>query len=195
MALKLYLASTSPRRKDLLTTLGIPFEVIAPSFIEQATNLPAGEEALRFAEQKARSVAPQHPDALILGCDTLIACAGQKLGKPRDAADASRILQLLSGRTHQVHTALFLLETKNGAFKKHLETTRVTFRPLTDTEITAYIATGEPFGKAGGYAIQGKARPFVTKIDGDEDAVIGLPLKVLKQWLDDDLPRFFCPDA
>ncbi|MBI2082035.1 MAG: septum formation protein Maf [Deltaproteobacteria bacterium] len=181
--MKLYLASTSPRRKNLLARLGIPFEVVPPTFLEHETTLTPSEETLLFAEEKARSIASPPPNALILGCDTLIACDGQKLGKPEDAADAKRILKILSGKTHEVHTALFLLDTQNGSSKRHLETTRVTFRRLSDPEIATYVATGEPFGKAGAYAIQGRARGFITKIEGDEESVIGLPLKILRGWL------------
>lgn len=178
----LLLASTSPRRKDLLQSLGVPFKIVAPKFEETPTSLAPTAECLLFAEEKARSVLADHPDAWVLGSDTLIDCDGEKLGKPIDTEDAVRILTKLSGRTHLVHTAVVLLG--GGKESKHVETARVTFRAMTETEIRSYIATGEPMGKAGAYAVQGRARGlFITNVEGDEEAVIGLPVALVKSWL------------
>jgi septum formation protein len=178
----LILASTSPRRKDLLSRLGIPFDIVEPSCEETSTTLRAEEECLHFAEEKARSVAVLRPGALILASDTLISCDDEKLGKPKDDEDAFHILKKLSGRTHEVHTAVVLLGGEKEL--KHVETAKVTFRPMTDDEIRAYVSTGEPMGKAGAYAVQGRARSlFIENVEGDEEAVIGLPVALVAKWL------------
>jgi septum formation protein len=185
----LYLASTSPRRKDLLSRLKIPFLVVPPPFEETPTELPARDEALLFAERKARSVAEvimkSGGEGWVLGADTLIACEGEILGKPKDEKDACRILRRLSGRTHEVHTSVALLDVATSKVLRHgVETARVTFRPMTDEEIRSYVATGEPMGKAGAYAVQGKARSlFIENVEGDEEAVVGLPIALVAKWL------------
>ena len=179
----LVLASTSPRRIELLKSLGIDFQTVAPPFEETPTSLQAGEEALYFAEQKARSVADRCPNSLVLASDTLIECEGEKLGKPKDKNDAERMLKHLSGKTHNLYTAVVLLNTAKGSLKKHLETVKVTFKPLSQVQIDDYVASGEPMGKAGGYAIQEKGNELVQKIEGDINAVIGLTLKLIKEWL------------
>lgn len=180
---KIILASTSPRRRELLETLKIPFEVIAPRFEETPTDLAAADEALHFAEQKAKSVAALCPDALVIASDTLIDCEGVKMGKPRDQKEASQMLVQLSGKTHNLYTAVVLLDTKTDVFKKHVEKVLVTFKPLTRKVIENYVATGEPLGKAGAYAIQEKGQTLVEKIEGDIQAVIGLPLGVVREWM------------
>ena len=180
--MKLVLASTSPRRKELLNSLGIPFETAVPSFQERPTSLPAPEEALYFAEQKARSVEKLYPDSWIIAADTLVDCGGV-MGKPSRHEEAVEMLQRLSGKTHQVFTAVVLLDSGTGEMKSHVERAEVTFRKLSMKEIRDYVATGEPFGKAGGYAVQGEGRRLIVKVTGDEEAVIGLPLKPLRQWL------------
>lgn len=181
--MKLYLASTSPRRKELLQTLGIPFEVIAPIFKEEATDLRPEEEVLAFAEAKARSVASRCLEALVIGSDTLVVCDGKKFGKPRDIPEARRMLEALSGRTHEVLTAVVLLNTRDENLKKHLSLAKVRFRILTSQEIDHYIATGEPMDKAGAYAVQGKGSDFIASIEGDVNTVIGLTLEPLRVWL------------
>lgn len=180
---KLYLASTSLRRRELLRTLDIRFEVCPPQFEEKPTSRSARDEVLYFAEQKAKSVMAHCPNALILASDTLVACGKNKIGKPRDAAEAVTILRELSGKKHTVYTALVLIDTQNGSLRREVEDTQVIFRTLSDQEIQDYVATGEPLGKAGAYAIQGKARVFVTGIEGEEEVVIGLPLKTVVKWL------------
>lgn len=181
---KLYLASTSPRRQELLSRLELPYEVIDPQFQEMPTRLSAEEECLWFAEAKARSVKSLCPNALVMGCDTLIECGGEKIGKPSTASEATRILEKLSGRTHRVLSSVVLLDTRDDSLWKHLEIGRVTFRRLTADEIDAYVATGEPMGKAGAYAVQGLARDrLIERMEGEEEAIIGLPLGILKRWL------------
>jgi nucleoside triphosphate pyrophosphatase len=181
---KLFLASTSPRRRDLLGTLKIPFQVVEPLYEESPSGLPPSEECLLFAEGKARSVASRCGEGFVLGADTLIECEGVILGKPKDAEDAVRILSQLSGKTHRVHTAVILLDTQTGRMRRHVETAKVSFRRMTGQEIRDYVATGEPQGKAGAYAVQGRARQlFIENVEGDEEAVIGLPVALVKQWL------------
>ncbi|HSA60194.1 MAG TPA: Maf family protein [bacterium] len=184
-----YLASTSPRRKDLLSRLKIPFVVVAPPFEETPTSLPPRDECLLFAEGKAKSAGEvlrkTVGEGWVLAADTLISCEGEILGKPRDAEDAFRILKRLAGRTHEVHTAVALLDLKTQRIRRHdVETARVTFRPMSEGEIRAYVDTGEPLGKAGAYAVQGAARRlFIENIEGDEEAVIGLPVALVAKWL------------
>jgi septum formation protein len=164
--------------------LEIPFEVISPRFKEMPTDLAAAEEALYFAEQKARSVETLCPDALIIASDTLIDCDGVKIGKPGNAKAAIQMLTRLSGKTHTLYTAVVLLDTQNGELRKHLEKVAVTFKRLTQKTIADYVATGEPLGKAGAYAIQEKGQALLSKVEGDIQAVIGLPLDAIKHWID-----------
>lgn len=181
--MKLILASSSPRRHELLGQLGLPFESAVPLFEEVWTERSPGEEALHFATQKAQVVAPQHPDSLILASDTLIECQGQKIGKPRDRQEAKLILSQLSGQEHRVFSAVVLLNTKDGSLKKHLEKALVTFHILSEKQIEDYVATGEPLDKAGAYAIQGLGRKLVASFQGDLNSIVGLPLAPIRQWL------------
>lgn len=191
MGLKpIVLASTSPRRRELFRRLGVPFEIMAPQFEETPIGRPVEEECLYFAEEKARSVASTRPNAIILAFDTLIDLGGEKLGKPKDEKDAEQILRKLSGKTHRVLTAAVLLDAATGKIQRHVEASQVRFRPMTDEEIRAYVATGEPMGKAGAYAVQGRARGlFIEEVTGDEDSVIGLPLALVKRWLEEFIQR------
>lgn len=171
------LASTSPRRRELLTLAGIPFTVIPSPAEEPAPDrdeLPAAYAA-RMARLKAAAVARNQPGAVVLGADSVVAVGGTILGKPRDAADATRMLELLSGRTHQVVTgcALFGPGPEPEIFTV---STEVLMTPLSEAAIAAYVATGEPMDKAGSYAIQGKAAAFVREIHGSYTNVVGLPL-------------------
>lgn len=181
--MKLYLASTSPRRRELLQSLKIPFDIIKPAFEESPTQLSPAQEALYFAEQKARSVASVCPHSLIIGSDTLIECDGEKLGKPKDTQEARRFLKKLSGRSHSVLTAVVLLNTEDGTLKTHLEKVTVTFHDLVDQDIESSILSGEALDKAGAYAIQEMGKKFIQKIEGEQEVVIGLPLKILRKWL------------
>lgn len=184
MTRELCLASTSPRRRDLLSRLNVAFRVVAPHYEEIPTTRPPEAECLLFAEEKAKSVRSLCPGAWILSSDTMIECEGRGIGKPKDAEDAVAILKILMGKTHEVHTAVVLLNAETGETRRHLETARVTFRHSTEKEIRDYVATGEPMGKAGAYAVQGKARSlFIENVEGDEEAVIGLPVALVKTWL------------
>lgn len=184
--MKLILASTSPRRNEILEMMGVPFTAVSPSFVETPRDdLSPEAEARLFAYEKAKSVAAQFPDALILGCDTLIECEGRKVGKPIDADDAEEMLAFLCGRTHRIYTAVSLLCTTDGTHTEHLETIDVTMRSATHDEIAAYVATGEPLDKAGAYAIQGGGKNFITAIRGDYWAAVGLP----KEWVAHEIQK------
>jgi septum formation protein len=184
----LVLASASPRRQELLRNAGI-------AFVVQATNIPEvpqpGESpkacAERLAREKALAVFRQRPDAFVLGADTVVVVDGQILGKPADAADAARMLGLLSGRTHQVITGVCLaggsLGTGNRVEDVRSETTSVTMVGLTEKDIRSYIATGEPMDKAGAYAIQGVASRWIPRIEGDYFNVVGLPVSLVWRML------------
>ncbi len=173
--MRLILASASPRRRELLTQAGITFEVI-PAHIDetrQASEDPAAY-VQRLALEKAQAIHALHPDAFVLGADTTVEIDGHALEKPTGRADAERMLRLLSGRPHHVHTGLALLSTLDK--RTHLETTSVTFSPIDETELQHYLDTGEPYDKAGAYGIQGYAARWIPRIDGDYFNVVGLPL-------------------
>lgn len=189
------LASASPRRHDILDQLAIPHGILrvpAPDG-EDEPRLP-GEPAADYVRRTARDKAERavawlasggRPDPLpeawpagwreapILGADTTVILDGEVLGKPRDAADAAGMLRRLSGQEHAVHTAVVLAD--GGRFHEAVSISTVRFQPLTDTDIAAYVASGEPFGKAGGYAIQGRAAAFVVHLSGSHSGVMGLP--------------------
>ena len=184
----LVLASASPRRQELLARLGIPFTV-QPSRIPEIhpPGPPAGALAA-VALDKARAVAREWTGgrAVVLGADTEVVLDGHYLGKPRDATDAVRILTELSGRTHEVITGVALVEAPSGREETAAVTTRVTMAVATQEEIAAYVATGEPFDKAGGYAVQGLGARLVARVDGCLTNVIGLPVEttrgLLERW-------------
>ncbi len=183
---QLILASGSPRRRELLGLLGLPFEVQTSDFDEASVptaGLTPGAWVQRLAEGKARAVAAGVTgDALVLGADTTVVLDGAYLNKPADAEDARRMLRALSGRTHTVHTGLCLVEVTGGLIGRVVTDaamTRVTFDTLTEPVIAAYVATGEPLDKAGAYGIQGKALAFIPGIQGDYFNVVGLPLNRL----------------
>ena len=140
----------------------------------------------RLAEEKARAAAPQiHEPAIIIGADTAVELGRRILGKPRDATEAREMLSFLCGRTHRVLTGLCLLRVPEAVVRSAVENTRVTFAPLTQEEIADYVASGEPFDKAGGYAIQGRAGRYITRIEGCYFNVVGLPLARLYALLND----------
>ncbi|HTZ72491.1 MAG TPA: nucleoside triphosphate pyrophosphatase [Candidatus Aquilonibacter sp.] len=182
--MRLILASGSPRRAEILRNAGFSFEV-CPAHVDESLrpNESAAAYVLRLAESKAESVAGRvkPPDAaLVMGADTTVVCAGEILGKPGDAAEAVEMLRKLSGAAHEVLTGLAIINTLTKERALHVETTRVTFLALSPEEIDRYIATGEPFDKAGGYGIQGIGGRFVSRIEGCYFNVMGLPLS--KTW-------------
>ncbi len=180
------LASGSPRRRELLEMLGLKDLIVCPAQGEEraAPGLAPGELVIALAGAKAAEVAAQFgPDDLILAADTVVALPGRILGKPHSEAEAAEMLRALSGRSHFVYTGLVL--RRGECILVEMEETKVFFRPLSDREIRAYIATGEPMDKAGSYGIQGKGSLFVEGLEGDYFNVMGLPLcrlgKMLKE--------------
>ncbi|MEO7647481.1 MAG: Maf family protein [Gemmatimonadaceae bacterium] len=184
MTPKVVLASASPRRRELLTLVGIE-HVVLPSNIDETMKpgeLPA-EHALRLAVEKACAVARSHPDAVVIGADTVVVLDGKVLGKPPTLEVAREMLHALNGRTHTVITAVAV--AYGGLTREVAEEVAVTFRRLNDDEIDAYVATREGMDKAGAYGIQGFGATIVERIEGDFFAVMGLPLVRLTALLRD----------
>ncbi len=186
-SLPLILASASPRRKELLTLLGRPFEVIPSDYEEVLPEAhPHPEElAAHLATAKALEVAERYPEAVVIGADTIVALNMKIYGKPADRVDVVRMLEELSGRTHQVITAVTVTFPREGQRWMHslAATTDVTFRRLELAEMEAYAATDEPHDKAGAYAIQGYGGLFIEGIQGDYPNVVGLPVMPLAMLL------------
>ena len=176
--MRLLLASASPRRRELLRNAGFDFDVQASQIVEEMKQGERPEEfARRAAREKAMRIAAYSPRGrLVLGADTVVVVDGETLGKPSDPADAARMLRLLSGRTHQVHTGVCLVRAPDEVKALEHETTLVTFRELDEEEIRGYVESGEPLDKAGAYAVQGLASKFVTRISGCYSNVVGLPV-------------------
>jgi septum formation protein len=209
---ELILASSSPRRQELLREIGIPFQVHAANINEdQMPDESPIEYALRLAREKAQAVAAQYPQSYVLGADTIVVLNGEVLGKPIDHADAVRMLRLLSGCTHEVTTAVSLIAPSATAPNKaapnkaapstvapntargtvaqgtlaetRASTTKVFFREIPEAEIQQYVAGGEPMDKAGAYAIQGGASRWTDRIEGEFSNVVGLPLSLVTEML------------
>ena len=181
--MKIILASASPRRKELMALAGIPFEarpVDADETILCCT--PPEGAVMMLATRKAQLAAEHVPDDLIIGADTIVAVGKHIYGKPDTSEEAFEMLSALSGKTHQVFTGVCIY-TKSGHRNAFCTRTDVTFFPLSEEEIRAYIATGEPMDKAGAYGIQGKGALLVEKIDGDYYNVVGLPISRLVREL------------
>ena len=173
-AAPLLLASTSPQRRAILEQLGIPFDVVAPDYVEHDPPEADAEQLVRdHALGKARSVVEQAAGRPVLGVDTTVVLGGRLYAKPTDAGDAERMLEELGGKTHAVVSGMALITP--GWELVEVELTRVTFRPLTPRDLAVYIAAGEWEGRAGGYAIQGKGAALVERVDGDYLNVVGLP--------------------
>jgi len=173
----LVLASVSPRRLELLRQVGLVPDRIDPADIDEAPRLgelpPA--HALRLAEEKVRTVMPRHPGAYILAADTVVACGRRILPKTEDEASARRCLELLSGRRHRVHGGI-ALASPDGRLVSGRVDSQVAFKRLSETEMTAYLRSGEWLGKAGGYAIQGRAAALIRWVSGSYSNVVGLPI-------------------
>ncbi len=183
---KIILASASPRRKELLSQLGITFTVETAEVEERriAHDVSSPKETVcLLAEAKAKAVLQKQkePHIFVLGADTVVAQENRIFHKPKDEGEAFSMLLSLSGKKHTVYTGFALLEEKEGTLFRHVEAvaTDVFFRTLTEEEIHAYIATGEPMDKAGAYGIQGKGAFLVERVEGDYNAVVGLPLSAL----------------
>jgi septum formation protein len=183
-ARQIILASRSPRRAELLTAAGISFEVLAADVDEtpHANEAPAAYVE-RLAIEKARAVLAMRPGSRVLGADTTVTIDGEILGKPIDEADAIRMLRLLNGRPHEVHTGVALVSA--AGVRSAVDTTRVWFSPMTDEDISWYVATGEPVDRAGAYAIQGFASRFISRIDGSYSNVVGLPVALVSSILNE----------
>ena len=179
------LASQSPRRRELLSMLGLTFEIITADIDETMDpSVPVDQAVAEVCRKKAQAVGEAHPGRLIVAADTIVVVDETKLGKPRSEEEARQMLRSLSGRSHTVMTGFCLWQ--DGRFQTHVEQTRMWFRELSDAEIDAYIATGSPMDKAGAYGIQDQAAVFVERLDGDYYNVMGLPLcsltKCLRKW-------------
>jgi len=172
------LASGSPRRRELLGYMRLPFEVMSTDVDETVAN-PTPDCALELALRKARAAAEAlrpRREGLILAADTVVWCENRLLGKPTDARDAMRMLSLIAGRWHEVYTGVCVLNLADGREETLLECSKVHLVPLAEAEIAAYVATGEPMDKAGAYAIQGLGGAFIDEITGSPSNVMGLPL-------------------
>jgi septum formation protein len=185
---RLVLASGSPRRTEILRNAGFEFEAHATDADEsRRARESAATYVRRIAIAKARAAAEKFAGkggrTIVIGADTVVLANGKILGKPSDVKDARRMLRLLSGKTHRVLTGVAVLSLPDGAERHHVETTRVRFRKMSNAEIDDYIVTGEPFGKAGAYAIQGIGGRYITQIDGCYFNVVGLPLARLCKLL------------
>jgi septum formation protein len=210
---ELILASSSPRRQELLREIGIPFQVHAANINEDQTpGEPPIAYALRLAREKAEAVSKQYPQSYVLGADTIVVLQAEVLGKPIDHADAARMLRLLSGRAHEVTTAVSLIAPNFAApstasqskavpntvtsetgvpnlaaqgtlVETRASTTKVYFREIAEAEIQQYVAGGEPMDKAGAYAIQGGASRWTDRIEGEFSNVVGLPLSLVTEML------------
>jgi septum formation protein len=176
----LLLASTSPRRKQILDQLRVPFDVVAPRYEETE------QDPVAHALGKARSVLAEADGRPVLGCDTEVVCAGRVYGKPAGAEGAEEMLESLSGRTHEVVSGLALVMPVWE--EVHREVTFVTFRELTSRDIAWYVGSGEWEGRAGGYAIQGRGAALVERIEGDYLNVVGLPASLLVRLLAERFP-------
>ena len=183
---KIVLASASPRRKEILSNLGLLFEVITSDAEEKTdAELPPYMIVQELAMLKGTDVARRAGDAVVISADTIVWLDGMVLGKPSDEANAKKMLKKLSGKTHEVYTGVCVTDSKNGKSVSDYEVTKVRFRELDEDEIDRYISTGEPMDKAGAYGIQGKGCLFVEAIEGDYLNVVGLPAvklsKILKE--------------
>ncbi len=181
-AMRLVLASSSPRRKEILRKIGFTFEVFYPS-VKESLNFSDLEESLKnLARRKAKQAKKYFPESLIISADTIVLFKGRVLGKPSGEKEAFETLRMLSGQWHEVISALCLI-LPEGKEKTGVEKSRVKFRSLSDEEIKSYLNSGEPFDKAGAYGIQGKASLFVEKIEGCYFNVVGFPLGLFVKLL------------
>lgn len=186
---KIILASGSPRRKELLTQIGVTFDIVKAEGEEVITSAVPSDVVKELSEQKAREVAEKCDGAVIIGADTVVAADGQILGKPKDKEDAMRMLRMLQGKDHEVITGVTVLLRNLQKTVQFAEVTKVHVFPMTKEQIKDYIESGEPMDKAGAYGIQGKFAAYVSGIEGDYNNVVGLPIgrlyqEVLKAGMD-----------
>ncbi len=174
----LVLASASPRRRELVASLGIPFEVVASDVDETLDAVPLPEAVARLALRKARAVAPARPAAIVLAADTIVVIDDRALGKPAHAEEARQMLRALRGRSHEVMTGVAVVDAATGQSAVETVISRVTMDAYSDDAIERYVASGEPLDKAGAYAIQGAGGALVVALQGSRSNVVGLPLTV-----------------
>ena len=178
------MASTSPRRREILELLGVPFEVIAPDFDESiSSHKSARDEALDFSVGKAESVAKKNPRSIVIGSDTMILLDEEKIGKPDGIEDAGRILRALSGKIHRIFTSVAIVDGSGGPGLRKVEEVSVRMRAYSDKEIEDYLLYKESHDKAGAYSIQGKGAGLIESIEGDYLAAVGMPLRPIAQYL------------
>lgn len=177
------LASSSPRRRELFSKLNIPFQVFGSRYREKfQRNMPPRKLAEFLAQKKAEKVLEAFPKSVIIGADTLISYGTKILGKPKNKAHAQKMLNLLSGKAHEVITAVSIIDKTGKAITKSF-VSKVVFKKLSKQDIEDYIKTKEPFDKAGAYAIQGEAKKFIKSFEGDLNTIIGLPISFIKSTL------------
>ncbi len=187
--MRIVLASKSPRRKEILENLGIDFDIIVADADESCDIKSPDELVMTIAARKGRAVLDslgddEKKDVLLIACDTLVYAEGEFLGKPRDNADARRMLELLSDNAHEVISGIYLYF--NGKEISRAESTKVYFDKMTESDMKKYIESGEPSDKAGAYAIQGKASAYIKGIEGDYFNVVGLPAHLLLKTLKEE---------
>lgn len=180
-ALPLILASGSPRRRELLDLMGLTYTVETPDVDESFSGRPS-ETVMEISRRKAAAVAARHSDSIIIAADTLVFADGA-LGKPHTPERAKEMLRSLAGNWHHVYTGITVINTRSGRILRNVDKTRVHLVPMTEQEIDAYVATGEPLDKAGAYGIQGMGGMFVDRIDGSYSNVVGLPMSMLRIML------------
>ncbi len=181
---KIILASTSPRRKELMALLHVPLEAVASDYEEDMTfDFPPDELVQHLALGKAQSVASKYADALVIGGDTIVVLDNHRLGKPHTPQRAREMLELLRGKTHKVMTGHAVIDTASGKIKTAVTVSNVTFKNYADKEIEDYVKTGEPIDRAGAYAIQGFASLFTEKIDGDYFGILGMSVTTIADLL------------
>lgn len=179
--LPLILASSSPRRRELLDLMGLTYTVETPDVDESFSGRPS-ETVMEISRRKAAAVAARHSDSIIIAADTLVFADGA-LGKPHTPERATEMLRSLAGNWHHVYTGITVINTRSGRILRNVDKTRVHLVPMTEQEINAYVATGEPLDKAGAYGIQGMGGMFVDRIDGSYSNVVGLPMSMLRTML------------
>jgi len=184
MRIKFILASASPRRRELLGSIGLDFEVIPSHIPEVRGDGEAPEEYVaRLSREKANAIAEQHPGGWIIAADTTVLLGDELLEKPADAGDAARMLAAIAGKTHTVYTGVTLLNRQRGHHDTRVAESEVRMLPLGPRDIAWYVATGEPLDKAGAYAVQGIGAMFIDSIHGSYTNVVGLPVALLFQML------------
>lgn len=180
------LASSSPRRRELLAEAGVEFEIIAPHVDETPDMALSPEENARIiAELKAKTISAVRRDKLVIAADTMVVLDGEMIGKPVDEADAIKMLSRLSGRKHKVVTGVAMAHVERGVWWSGVETSYTLFRVIPQGDIVAYVKSGEPMDKAGAYAVQGRAGEWIEGFEGSVSNIIGLPMELLTRALRD----------